>query len=584
MPQTRGIAPFPLLLLAFFPAASSFGTSLGSTTAPSAGAPFWNDHAAVTALPDPPSPKQLELIRSKPYRGGFEPAADVGATYEPRVVFGAIPSDLKGSLASNGAGRIRIGSRQYGHWFDGDGYVTMLGLDGAAGTASFRGRYIRTGRYVAQEKLMKQLEKDSGGASGGTFSSPPLAFTGVWTKAGNGRFHENFLRFPSNPANTATMWLPPSIDSGLPQLFAICEGGHPIQLDPQTLNVIRGEEPLASLDGRQKVASFFSAHPKRCPVSGDIYNQGFLIRPGPLPKEMNVAHLSPSGHLLTQEKSSLPFDTLVHDSAMSANYLAYFLPPFYIGNDKLFSIMKGDSLGKYLVWHKGSKAYVQIHSRNDLKMRWRVELPETTSLYHTVDAHEEEKKDGSITLKIRIAEHEPLDRKAIERHFSDQYRVEDRRINCALIEYSFLLDRSGEAHYIEKFKVAENAAPCEFPLVNDKFRPRERRRYIWTNAASSEDADFLDGIQKVDAETGECSAVKTFGPGTYAGPPAFAPRLDAMNAEDDGYIISLVYRSNEHRSDYVIMDASTLEVVCILELRQHVPFQFHGDYLHTYCP
>jgi carotenoid cleavage dioxygenase-like enzyme len=123
------------------------------------------------------------------------------------------------------------------------------------------------------------------------------------------------------------------------------------------------------MDGRHKVASFFSARPKRCPVLGDIYNQGFLVRPGPLPEEMNVAHLSPSGELLHQAKSSLPFDTFVHDSALSEHYLVYFLPPVYMAKDQLLSIVKGDLLGNSLTWHENSKAYVQIHSRDNLKMR-----------------------------------------------------------------------------------------------------------------------------------------------------------------------------------------------------------------------
>jgi len=82
-------------------------------------------------------------------------------------------------------------------------------------------------------------------------------------------------------------------------------------------------------------------------------------------------------------------------------------------------------------------------------------------------------------------------------------------------------------------------------------------------------------------DSGTSSKVVTFGPGSFAGPPIFVPK-EKMVAEDDGFIVTLIYRSFEHRSDYVVCDAATLDKLCVIELRSHLPFQFHADYIPGY--
>ena len=178
-----------------------------------------------------------------------------------------------------------------------------------------------------------------------------------------------------------------------------------------------------------------------------------------------------------------------------------------------------------------------------------------------------------------------MDRERLEEQFSDQYRVNDKRINANLMEYSFRLGEDGVGNFINKRIVCEGAASCEFPAVNSAFEPEKQRRYIWTNALSDPSGEWLDGIQKIDCQLELASTVKTFGPGTFAGPPIFVPRQSTgMDTDDEqnGYIITAVYVSKEHRSDFVVLDASSLELLCRIELTQNLPFGFHGEYLADY--
>jgi carotenoid cleavage dioxygenase-like enzyme len=60
----------------------------------------------------------------------------------------------------------------------------------------------------------------------------------------------------------------------------------------------------------------------------------------------------------------------------------------------------------------------------------------------------------------------------------------------------------------------------------------------------------------------------------------FVPR-SAARAEDDGYLLSLVYDAKQHASQLVVLDAATFdaEPLARLVLGQHVPPPFHGTWL-----
>jgi len=588
------------------------GSCFALSTGVSSSSSFWDNPQLVQSLPDPPSDELLKLIQAKPYRGGFEPAREINhetypphGSYSPRIVYGSIPQDLTGSLATNGPGRIRIRGRQYGHWFDGDGFVTLLNIDGQKGTATFQAKYVKTKRYKAQQKLMEKLFIDCDDSSDANLfkqqqqlkyedDSPPLAFAGAWTPGGKGQWYQNVFRIPTNPANTATIWLPPSLagQGSRPRLYALCEGGNPIELDPLTLDTLQNgdETPFTSSDGRETTSSFFSAHVSHCPQTGDMYNHGYCLRPGPLQKEINIMKLNKFGDLVQQETSPLPFDSFVHDSTISQNYMIYFLPPYYIPNDTIYQFLAGQSpLGKLTEWDPNMTSKVHVHCKDDLELKWVIDLPHAMSMYHLVDAHEIEhigmegnQKEGEVMLAVRALDHEPVDREGLERQFADQYRVEDPRLVAKLKEYIFHLGSDGVSSLVSCKDVAGGAAECEYPALNHSFDINKRRRYCWTNAASTKPTDWLDGIQKVDMQEGTSSRVVTFGEGSYAGAPAFVPRNskdEGATAEDEGFILTTIYRALEHRSDVAVLDAATLDLLCLMELEHHVPYQFHGDFL-----
>ncbi|MDY6804267.1 MAG: carotenoid oxygenase family protein, partial [Cyanobacteriota bacterium] len=88
----------------------------------------------------------------------------------------------------------------------------------------------------------------------------------------------------------------------------------------------------------------------------------------------------------------------------------------------------------------------------------------------------------------------------------------------------------------------------------------------------------LQAVLKIDWETGE-RQVWSAAPRGFAGEPIFVPRPGGA-AEDDGWLLMLMYDGANHRSDLVILDAGDLskEPVARLHLKHHVPYGLHGSF------
>jgi carotenoid cleavage dioxygenase-like enzyme len=525
----------------------------------------------------------LKKIQEQPWRGGLEPVdGTVGIPlHDAKVVEGKVPSDLTGMLCRNGPGRIRIGSSQYGHWFDGDGFVTQLALDGRLQRATFQGRYVETDRFVLQKKVTAQYLSSLDYYDDYTDKRTiPFARSGVWTKAGTGGRFENLFKIPTNPANTNVIFLDPNNKDRqqTPKLYAIAEGGDPVQLDTETLKTI-GSSKIQNKDRTKVSKSFFSAHYKVDPKTKEIFNHGMSLA---FQTAVNVMRLSPSGELLQQSSIALPSLCFIHDNALSENYFVLILPPYTINRSSLLeSLLGGEPFGKKFRWNnEGRKEHnhtmAMVFSKKTLECVAQIPL-ELLSTYHLIDAFEEHDSSTDTTLlSVRLLVHgpPPSERIQVEECFSDLYRSGPLPL-CQIMQYTMDVQRATVTY---SRQVAPDARPCELPDANQSWG--YKKRFLYTNVREDR-ASFTNSIQKVDMETGKCSDVVSFGDGTYAGAPIFLPTEPAGEDEDDGYILTQVYRSYEHRSDIAILDAKMMKVVTLLQLDTHIPYQFHGAWYPT---
>ena len=84
------------------------------------------------------------------WRTMFRTASECPRRTPLDVVHGAIPAALRGTAYKVGPGRFGVGSEDYAHWLDGDGYV--FALDFSDGGASYTARFVETAGYVDEQE------------------------------------------------------------------------------------------------------------------------------------------------------------------------------------------------------------------------------------------------------------------------------------------------------------------------------------------------------------------------------------------------------------------------------------------------
>jgi carotenoid cleavage dioxygenase len=118
----------------------------------------------------------------------------------------------------------------------------------------------------------------------------------------------------------------------------------------------------------------------------------------------------------------------------------------------------------------------------------------------------------------------------------------------------------------------------EFPRMNETLQGREHR---YGYAISIADVFEPGDTVKYDLRDGRTETL-THGPGRVSLEPVFIPR-EGGSAEDDGWLMQVVYDSARDGSDLVISSAQDLAAapVAIVTLPQRVPFGFHGNWVPT---
>jgi all-trans-8'-apo-beta-carotenal 15,15'-oxygenase len=122
---------------------------------------------------------------------------------------------------------------------------------------------------------------------------------------------------------------------------------------------------------------------------------------------------------------------------------------------------------------------------------------------------------------------------------------------------------------------------CEFATVNPRRQGLEAR-YAWMAVAERERGnDPLQAIEKLDLASGD-RIVWSAAPRGFVSEPVMVPRPGAAGseaAEDDGWVLCVVWNGARCASDLVILDAATMAEVAVLELPLAIPHGLHGSFV-----
>jgi carotenoid cleavage dioxygenase-like enzyme len=432
------------------------------------------------------------------------------------AVVGEMPKDLAGAFYRNGPNPQFDPADDY-HWFSGDGMIHGFFVEG--GKVRYRNRYVRTPKW--------QVEHAAGRRLFGTFGNPATSDPSV-------------LGSDGGVANTNIVW-----HGG--RLLALEEGHMPFELDPVTLESKGYVTPYA---GR------VTAHPKIDPATSEMVWFAYSVGQAPFTRTCSYGVTSATGEVLRRDDFEAPYSSMVHDFMVTSRHALFPILPL---TGSLERAMTG--LPPF-AWEPEKGAFVGVMARNAgvETMRWFE--TEACYVFHPMNAWEEGDLIHADVMEYPSA---PLFPNA------DGSRGGDTA--ARLVRWT--LDLAGPSNRIRRTPLDDMGG--EFPRFDER-RTGLSYRHGWFAAGTSKTVGGFDAIAHVDLATGE-RVTYEFSAGDGPGEPVFIPR-SASAAEGDGWLVAVVYRREEDRSDFVVFNALDLAAgpIAAAQLPRRVPFGFHGNW------
>lgn len=415
-------------------------------------------------------------------------------------VRGRIPAELDGRYVRNGANPF---TGMSGHPFFGDGMVHGVRIrDGRA--EWYRNRYVKT-PFIANPSL--------------DILDPAVA-----------------LDMTASKANTHVI-------GHAGKILALEEGHFPYVLDGNL-------ETVGPTDFAGALTGSFTAHPKICPVTGELLAFGYSA----FPPYLRYLRVSADGRLVQTEEITVGGPTMMHDFNITEHYVIFMDLPAVFDLDMA---LRGEMP---IHWDESYPARLGVMPRegNDASVVWYDIEP--CYVFHPLNAYE----DGdSIVIDVSRMSH--------------VWRDGPTDFPSPMLHRWTIDTRAGRVH---ERQIDDH--PADFPRVPDsKVGRHHRYGYLagFDVGMSLANAGEHHGtLLKYDPESGQRSKLDV-GLGRHPGEPVFVPAAGGRN-EDDGYLVTFVYDSQANRSECAIFDAASMssEPVAAIELPR-VPFGFHGSWI-----
>ena len=430
------------------------------------------------------------------------------------AVTGDMPADLAGAFYRNGP-NPQFEPRGDYHWFSGDGMIHGFFVEG--GKVRYRNRYVRTPKWRA--------ENAAGHALFGAFGNPMTSDPSVIGQDGG-------------VANTSIVW-----HAG--KLFALEEGHMPTELDPITL-----ETKGYMADYKSRV----TAHPKLDPVTGEMVWFGYSVGDMPFSKTVSYGVTDKTGKVVRRDDFEAPYSSMVHDFLVTERHALFPILPL---TGDLQRVMRG---GPAYAWEPSKGAYLGVMARDAgvETIRW-FEAP-ISYVFHPMNAWEQGTKIFADVMEYPTA---PL--------FPNADGSRGQKTAARLVRWS--IDLAGGSNQVKREPLDDLAG--EFPRFDER-RAGLSYRHGWFASTRKPGGMAFDGLAHIDHQCGK-RAVYDLPDGDATGEPVFVPR-SADAAEGDGWLVTVVYRGAEDRSDFLVFDAQNVHAGPIATAKSpvRVPFGFHG--------
>lgn len=421
-------------------------------------------------------------------------------TVGPSEVIGAIPDELNGVYLRNGP-NPRTGWSP--HWFAGDGMVHAVAL--SAGTARwYRNRYVRTPLYRHPGQSRFALAIDS--ATGQVDYRVTTANTHVVAHAG--------------------------------RLLALEEGGLPYEITPEL-------ETVGPFTFGGALQAPMTAHPKRCPRTGELLFFGYRVRP----PYLTYYRAAPTGELLQAQVVPIPRAVMMHDFAITDRHAIFMDLPVVFD-------LRAAVGGMPWRWDDDHQARFGVIARDGGPVQWFDIEP--CYVWHTMNACE---GDGAITVTgCRVP--------TLWRAGPDDLGGGLPRL------YQWRLEPA-TGRVVEQ---PLDDAPIEYPRVADA-DVGQHHRYGYVTSFALEPVPERSQIYRYDFTDRASRQAHRLPTGHTCSEAVFVPRPGT--GDDNGYLIAFAHNHFRGTGYLLILDAADLTAPPVAEvhLPVRVPAGFHGAWL-----
>ena len=459
-------------------------------------------------------------MRVNPYlSGNFAPVSGEFDVADLPIT-GEIPAALRGAFYRNGPNPQFPPRDPNHHWFAGDGMLHAFFVEG--GKVSYKNRYLHTPKYEA--------ERAAGRSLFGTFGNPMTTDPSVLGK-------------DSGVANTNVVW-----HAG--KLLALEEGHQPLEVDPLTLET-RGYLDYAGTANR------FTAHPKMDPKTGEMVFFGYGVGAAPLSAGMAYGVADKTGKVTRLDIFDTPYSSMVHDFCVTDKHVLFPVLPL---SGSLERAMSGKPA---FGWEPelGGRIGLLARDKGIETLRWLDTDP--CYVFHPMNAWEE---GDTLYADVMQYAQAPL--------FPNADGSPGKAASAYLVRWE--VDLTGKTNTVKQTRIDDMAG--EFPRLDERRAGLSYRHGYFAADTRETGKVIFNGIAHIDFKTGK-RVVHELPDGDVPGEPIFIPK-SGNSGEGEGYLIALIYRGAEDRTDFAVYEASDVAKgpIGIARLPQRVPFGFHGNW------
>jgi carotenoid cleavage dioxygenase len=483
--------------------------------------------------------------------GAFRPMRFEATVEDCVTTFGEIPKELSGGFYRAGPTFKRPTKQGSNGLLAMDGMVQGLTLDN--GRADFRNRWIRTPKYLLEERHGR-----------GMFCWAD----GEWSDWRN-------IGFGPAVRDEHTCGIPQGTNNincfpfGGQILASGEQGSPPIALDPITLET-RGVVPWSPqlsrgiFDQACYGDAAFTAHPKWDSATGTLYGWAYSNRR----PYVTVHVVRPDGAVISRELTDAPYCCEVHDMWLTPDWMVLPFQGFVFDPDR---IQRGLPVHG---WDPQLPTILALVPRDDVEhgeIRWITAEIEPQYVMHTLAANV---VDNTLTLDGPIFERPPFPLDI------DQFDGQD-------IALFFNLARSTLGRWTVDLDAGSVKSellgdrPCELPKVDERYYGRGHNWGYLIGGEAKGQGMRMHSLIVRDIDTGREQEYRL----RHERPalvmePTFIPRTPEA-PEGDGYLMVPVSRWTENLGEYVIFDTYDITAgpICRIEIPFLLGFTPHGHWM-----